>query len=116
MYKGQIRAGLFWLIGVVTGYVAFVLPGVIAHIACIYNAYSHDPNKLNEAMPVAAQPNRAPYDPQKSVTYKMGRAWSRLTIQSDTTAVAKPNVLCASCGKYTTSRSAFCNRCGKRLA
>jgi TM2 domain-containing membrane protein YozV len=79
IYKGQILAGLFWLISVAVGYIAFVFPGVILHIACVFNAYSHDPIKVNEAKPLTAQPARAPCDPQKSVMYKMGRAWSPMT-------------------------------------
>lgn len=67
----------------------------------------------NEVKPLAAQPAGAPYDPQKSVLYKMGRAWSRMATR---TSPARSSVFCSSCGKYTTSRTAFCNRCGKRLA
>lgn len=40
VYKGQIFNGLFWFLMVVVGYVMFVVPGVILHIACIYGAYS----------------------------------------------------------------------------
>ena len=43
MYKGQVGAGICWLIGVATGYLAFVFPGVILHIICIYKAYSDIP-------------------------------------------------------------------------
>ena len=45
MYKGQIGVGIAWLIAVPLGYVAFVLPGVILHITCIFNAYSSNPTK-----------------------------------------------------------------------
>lgn len=116
MYKGRIGAGLVWLVGVCVGYVAFVVPGMILHIACVYNAYSYDPNKVNEAKPVTAQPTRAPHDPEKSVLFKVGRAWSRITTGSAHAAVAQHSVFCSSCGKYTTSRTGVCNRCGKRLA
>ena len=116
MYKGQIGAGLCWLVGMVAGYGVFVVPGVILHIACVYNAYSHDPTKTNEAKPLAAQPALAPYDPQKHVLYKVGRVWSRMTTRTTPAAVAQPSVLCSSCGKYTTSRTGFCSRCGMRLA
>jgi TM2 domain-containing membrane protein YozV len=40
IYKGRIGLGLIWLAGTVLGYAAFVFPGIIVHIACIYNAYS----------------------------------------------------------------------------
>jgi TM2 domain-containing membrane protein YozV len=79
MYKGQVGVGLCWLVGVVTGYAAFVVPGAILHIACVYNAYSHGPAKANEAKSLAAHPARAPYDPNKHALYKVGRAWNRLT-------------------------------------
>ena len=105
-----------WLIVTAVGYCAFIVPGVILHIACVYNAYHHDPTKTDEAKPLAAQPARAPYDPQKSVWYKIGRVWSRMTTRTTPSAVAQSSVFCSSCGKYTTSRTAFCNRCGKRLS
>jgi TM2 domain-containing membrane protein YozV len=43
MYKGQIGTGMFWLIIVVAGYFAFILPGVILHLICIFAAASGDP-------------------------------------------------------------------------
>jgi TM2 domain-containing membrane protein YozV len=92
MYKGQIGPGILWLIGTVAGYCAFIIPGLIAHIFCIYKAYSDDPTKANKAKPLAAQPAR-----------------------NTPAAVAQPSVLCSSCGKYTTSRTALCHRCGKPL-
>ena len=45
IYKGQIFNGLFWLILVVIGYVAMVIPGVVLHIFCIIGAASGDPAK-----------------------------------------------------------------------
>jgi hypothetical protein len=72
MYKRQIRAGLFWLVGVFIEYIAFVFPGMILHMACVYNAYSRDPNKVNEPkLAAASQPARAPYDPQRSVNFSV---------------------------------------------
>jgi hypothetical protein len=77
MYKGQIRAGLFWLIGVFIEYIAFVFPSIILHMACVYDAYSRDPNKVNEPkLEAASQPARAPYDPQRSGLYNVSGAWS----------------------------------------
>jgi len=116
LYKGQILAGLCWLVGVGAGYLAFVVPGVFLHIACVYNAYSHDPTKTKEAKSLAGQPTRAAYAPQKHFSYKLGRVLSRVTTPTTPNAVAKSSVLCSSCGKYTTSSTPFCNRCGKRLA
>jgi len=43
MYKGQIGLGLAWLIGAAIGYMALLAPGVIVHVACIFNAYNGDP-------------------------------------------------------------------------
>jgi hypothetical protein len=68
----------------------------------------------NEAKPLASQPVLAPRDPQKSVLYKVGNAWGRMTTRSSPSN-ADSSVLCFSCGKYTTSKTALCNRCGKPL-
>ncbi len=43
MYKGQIGAGIAWLFCVVVGYLLFIVPGLILHIASIYKAYSDEP-------------------------------------------------------------------------
>lgn len=40
MYKGDVGAGFAWLIGTVIGYVAFIVPGLIAHILCVVSAAS----------------------------------------------------------------------------
>ncbi len=49
MYKGQVTPGIWWLIGTVAGYCAFVVHGLILHIFCIYNAYSDDPAQGNSS-------------------------------------------------------------------
>jgi TM2 domain-containing membrane protein YozV len=43
IYKGQLKPGIWWLVGVIVGYTAFIIPGLILHIYCIYNAYTDDP-------------------------------------------------------------------------
>jgi TM2 domain-containing membrane protein YozV len=43
MYKGHVGAGLVWLIVVVIGYVAFILPGLVLHFICILTAASTAP-------------------------------------------------------------------------
>jgi hypothetical protein len=43
MYKGQIGPGLAWLLGTVVGYFMLVVPGIIVHVSCIYNAFNSDP-------------------------------------------------------------------------
>jgi hypothetical protein len=116
MYKGRILAGLCWLVGVAVGYVAFVVPGVVLHIACVYNAYSYDPTKTSEAKPRAAQPVRVSNDLQKSVLYKAGRGWGRIATTTNQADEVQPSAFCFPCGKYTTSRTGLCNRCGKPLA
>ena len=35
MYRGHVIRGLIWFVCVVLGYFAFVVPGVILHLACI---------------------------------------------------------------------------------
>lgn len=42
MYRGKIGAGLLWLVCVALGYV-LVIPGLILHVICIFNAASGDP-------------------------------------------------------------------------
>lgn len=38
MYKGAVGAGLIWFVFVSIGYVCFILPGLILHLICIFNA------------------------------------------------------------------------------
>lgn len=45
MYKGQVWNGIVWLIFVVIGYAAFVVPGLFLHLFCIIVAASGDPCK-----------------------------------------------------------------------
>ncbi|MCL2258879.1 MAG: hypothetical protein FWC18_03520 [Cystobacterineae bacterium] len=40
MYKGQVLNGIVWLICVTIGYVAFVVPGIVLHLFCIFGAAS----------------------------------------------------------------------------
>ena len=40
LYKGQIGAGIAWMVFTILGYCAFFLPGLVLHIACIVNAAS----------------------------------------------------------------------------
>jgi hypothetical protein len=40
MYKGKVGIGLLWLVAVVIGYTAMIVPGVILHLICIFNAAS----------------------------------------------------------------------------
>ena len=39
IYKGKILIGMVWLFFTVGGYTALVVPGVIIHMACVFNAY-----------------------------------------------------------------------------
>jgi predicted RNA-binding Zn-ribbon protein involved in translation (DUF1610 family) len=43
MYKGQVLNGLVWLVLVVIGYMALLVPGLILHVCCILGAASGDP-------------------------------------------------------------------------
>jgi TM2 domain-containing membrane protein YozV len=79
MYKGSIGVGLCWLVGVACGYGLFIVPGIVLHIACVYNAYSYDPNKKNDAKVGATAPPRTSQNPQNDVLYKAGRVWSWMT-------------------------------------
>ena len=40
MYKGEVGTGLLWLLFVVIGYMIMVIPGIILHLICIFNAAS----------------------------------------------------------------------------
>jgi TM2 domain-containing membrane protein YozV len=40
MYKGKVGVGLLWLVAVVIGYTAMIVPGIILHLVCIFNAAS----------------------------------------------------------------------------
>jgi TM2 domain-containing membrane protein YozV len=42
MYRGKIGAGLLWFVCVPLGYI-IVIPGLILHVICIFNAASGDP-------------------------------------------------------------------------
>ncbi len=39
IYKGKLALGLLWLLLTLLGYVAFIVPGLILHALCIFNAY-----------------------------------------------------------------------------
>jgi TM2 domain-containing membrane protein YozV len=43
MYKGHVGMGIAWLIIVVIGYVALIVPGLILHLICILQAASATP-------------------------------------------------------------------------
>ena len=45
MHKGNVGRRLVWLICVAIGYAAMVVPGLILHLICIFNAASGDPTK-----------------------------------------------------------------------
>lgn len=45
MYKGQVGNGIVWLIFVVIGYMALLVPGLFLHLFCILGAASGDPYK-----------------------------------------------------------------------
>jgi TM2 domain-containing membrane protein YozV len=45
MYRGRIGRGILWFTGVVIGYFLFVIPGIIAHLICLVDAYRGDPTK-----------------------------------------------------------------------
>lgn len=45
MYKGQVGGGILWLIFVLVGYGFFIIPGLILHFICIFDAAGGDPYK-----------------------------------------------------------------------
>jgi TM2 domain-containing membrane protein YozV len=38
IYRGDVGAGIGWMFATFIGYVCFIIPGLILHIACIVNA------------------------------------------------------------------------------
>ena len=38
IYRQKVGIGLLWLLGVVIGYMVLVVPGILAHVWCIYDA------------------------------------------------------------------------------
>lgn len=38
IYSGRVGTGVFWLFFVAFGYVCFIIPGIILHIICIFEA------------------------------------------------------------------------------
>lgn len=40
MYKGDVGAGILWLIFTLFGYFLLIIPGLIIHLVCIVNAAS----------------------------------------------------------------------------
>lgn len=39
VYKGQIGMGITWPFIVILGYCLVIVPGIIAHVYCVYDAY-----------------------------------------------------------------------------
>jgi len=44
VYQRRVLAGFFWLIIVTGGYLMFVVPGLILHIACVLSAAMTNPS------------------------------------------------------------------------
>jgi hypothetical protein len=44
MYKGEVGKGLGWLFAIVIGYVAWIIPGLLLHLVCVFNAASGSGN------------------------------------------------------------------------
>lgn len=45
LYRGKILRGLLWFLAAVIGYAAFIVPGIVIHLLCIFAAASGDPTK-----------------------------------------------------------------------
>lgn len=45
VYKGKVLGGLVWFFFVVVGYAILVIPGIILHLICIFNAASGTPKE-----------------------------------------------------------------------
>ncbi len=58
MYKGQVANGIVWLIVVVMGYVAFIVPGLFLHLCCIIGASMGNPNPAAKKDDLEISPER----------------------------------------------------------
>lgn len=45
MYKGHVGNGLLWLLFTCIGYMALILPGLVLHTVCVFNASSTEPRQ-----------------------------------------------------------------------
>lgn len=52
IYRGKVGRGLLWLVGVLVGYGLLILPGIILHLACIFDAASSPANGAAAPTPV----------------------------------------------------------------
>jgi hypothetical protein len=43
IYKGQVINGVAWLVVVIIGYIAFIVPGAVLHLCCILGALMGNP-------------------------------------------------------------------------
>jgi len=50
MYKGQVGNGLAWLVFVVLGYLALIVPGLFLHMLCIFGAASGNPYEAQRSI------------------------------------------------------------------
>jgi TM2 domain-containing membrane protein YozV len=64
MYKGNTAKGFGWLLGAGIGYMLLIVPGIIVHIVCIFNAATSDPaderneaEEMGETVPTPNAPN-----------------------------------------------------------
>jgi hypothetical protein len=53
-YKGSVGPGLFFILGTPVGYLLFIVPGLIMHVACIVDAYQTKPHSGNSPQPISA--------------------------------------------------------------
>jgi len=56
MYRGKIGAGLGFLCLTVAGYLFYILPGLVLHAICIFNAYNGGHDRTGARPAVSAEP------------------------------------------------------------
>ena len=42
VYKGRVGAGIGWFFATIIGYMMLVIPGLIVHACCVFNAANND--------------------------------------------------------------------------
>jgi len=85
MILGQLAAGCAWFAAVLVGYLLFIVPGLILHAVCIYNAYT-TANTVAGFLPAGG-----------------------------TSLQAMQMPTCVACGVVRNSHANFCANCGAQL-
>lgn len=79
MYKGRVGVGITWLISTIIGYFMLILPGIVLHIACVFDAFSGRADNSNLPHPHLAGGASVH---QQNAPVTMGKGNKRLEMSS----------------------------------